>query len=481
MKTRISGLLVWLLMAAVPLQAADTAPADAPGDVPGAAAERSDAELDELLGPVALYPDALIALILPASTLSSDIVLAARFLEAGGDAAEIDAQPWDDSVKALAHYPDVVRWMDENLQWTIQLGQAVDSQSDAVMRAVQRLRARARAAGTLDDTPQQQVLVEGDVISIVPAQPDVIYVPYYDPEIVYVERTVYYPDPFITFGVGWAVGSWLSFDCDWNHRRIWHYDRHYRWHDRHDWRRPVFPGHPGFVDDPHRRPWRPPHRYQPPRHRPDRPPHTIVRPSPIDRPGRDHDWRRPDRDGPPPRHAAQPRDAGGRRQVGVAPSSPTGGTVDSPPARRDNGRRDTDRRRPGFDPRPRGTPPQVGSAAPGQPVPQVEPRRPAPPQAGAQRAVSRPPQVGVTRPPPPRPAASPPPAQRAAPSAPAPSPRQIWRRAPGGPPPSAPAPVARNAAPPQRAVAPPPPVRAQAQQPSPPPANRKSGQRPDER
>ncbi|HET7238297.1 MAG TPA: DUF3300 domain-containing protein, partial [Terrimicrobiaceae bacterium] len=81
-------------------------------------------ELKQLLGPIALYPDALIALILPASTVPSDVVLAARYVTGKGDPAQVGGQPWDESVKSLVRYPDVVRWMDENLAWTTQVGEA---------------------------------------------------------------------------------------------------------------------------------------------------------------------------------------------------------------------------------------------------------------------------------------------------------------------------------------------------------------------
>ena len=144
-------------------------------------------ELKQLLGPVALYPDALIALILPASTVPSDVVLAARYVAGNGDPARAGGQPWDESVKSLVRYPDVVRWMDENLAWTTQVGEAFLEQPADVMNAIQFLRTQARAAGTLVDTPQQKVVEEQSCIRIVPAEPDVIYVPQYDPEVVYVQ------------------------------------------------------------------------------------------------------------------------------------------------------------------------------------------------------------------------------------------------------------------------------------------------------
>ena len=219
-------------------------------------------QLDDLLGPIALYPDALIALILPAAAMPSDIVLAARYLQGGGDPAKIEDQSWDESVEALSHYPDVIQWMDQNLAWTKQLGEVFATQPVDVMQAIQRLRARARASGALSDTPQQQVVMEGGDISIVPAQPDVIYVPRYDPEVVYyVQRPGYYPGSFLTFGVGFSTGVWLSNDVDWGNRSIWVVDRHdrrYDGRDHRDWRHPVFPGQPGFVSNPYRNPWHPP-------------------------------------------------------------------------------------------------------------------------------------------------------------------------------------------------------------------------------
>ncbi len=207
--------------------------------------------MDQLLAPVALYPDALVAIILPAATASSDIVLAARFLNAGKSPDQIESQPWDDSVKALAHYPDVIKWMDENLAWTQQLGAAYLDQPQEVMSAIQRNRLRARANGILVDTPQQQVVIEDGYVRIIPAQADVIYVPRYDPEIVYVERPDYYsPDPWLTFGIGFGVGYWLSYDCDWRSRAIWvDHDRSH-WRQHRDWRYPEHHNRPGYVSRP---------------------------------------------------------------------------------------------------------------------------------------------------------------------------------------------------------------------------------------
>jgi len=117
--------------------------APAPMTAESTALQRTPEILDSLLGPIALYPDALVALMLPAATSPTDVVLAARYLSAKGDPAAVNSQPWSDSVKALVHYPDVLKWMDENLPWTQSLGQAFLDQPADVMNAVQRLRARA--------------------------------------------------------------------------------------------------------------------------------------------------------------------------------------------------------------------------------------------------------------------------------------------------------------------------------------------------
>src|SRR5271170_2467010 len=99
------------------------------------------AQLDQLLGPIALYPDPLIAQILPASTMPTQVVLADRYISGGGDPDQIDQQPWDPSVQALARYPSVLKWMDDNLNWTTELGQTFLNQQQDVMDSIQRLRA----------------------------------------------------------------------------------------------------------------------------------------------------------------------------------------------------------------------------------------------------------------------------------------------------------------------------------------------------
>lgn len=178
---------------------------------------RNAADLEKLLGPIALYPDALIGLILPASTTPADIVFAARNLGPNTTAESVAGQPWDDSVKALVHYPDLLRWLDQNLTWTQALGAAFAEQPADVMNAVQRLRQQARAAGTLVDTPQQQVVTRDNALVIVPAQPDVIYVPVYDPAVVYVSSPVLVRHTRIHFYSAYRTGPWLCYTPDWHH------------------------------------------------------------------------------------------------------------------------------------------------------------------------------------------------------------------------------------------------------------------------
>jgi hypothetical protein len=222
------------------LQAQEPPPEQPQAPTQGVPRQLSPEELNELLAPIALYPDALVALILPASTVPSEVVLAARYISSNGDPARIANQPWDDSVKSLARYPDVLKWMDQNLEWTTAVGEAFLDQPADVMNSIQRLRAEALAAGNLTNTPQQEVVQEKTVIRIVPAQPDVIYVPQYDPDVVYVQPHSRDFGPLLTFGVGFAAGSWLNHDCDWGRRSIyvgqwrpgWHHDRNWDRGDR---------------------------------------------------------------------------------------------------------------------------------------------------------------------------------------------------------------------------------------------------------
>jgi hypothetical protein len=204
-------------------------------------ANLSASQIDELVSPIALYPDALVAQILAGSTYPDQIVTANSWLQANStlnDAQrndQVNAQSWDPSVKALTQFSSVLANMAQNLSWTSALGDAFYNQQADVMASVQRLRAQAKAAGNLKSTPQQTVTTENQsgqqVIVIQPANPQVVYVPTYNPTVVY--GTPYYPPGYstaalvttgiISFGVGMAVGAaisggwgWNSWGCGWH-------------------------------------------------------------------------------------------------------------------------------------------------------------------------------------------------------------------------------------------------------------------------
>ena len=226
---QISVLLCLFTGAALPVLAQAAAPPPMSAYQPLTAAQ-----LDQLLGPIALYPDPLIAQILPASTLPAQIVLADRYVSGGSDPNQIGQQPWDASVQAMARYATVLKWMDDNLSWTTELGQAFLNQQPDVMNSIQRLRASASKLGNLQSSPQQQVVADGGNIEIVPTDPQVIYVPVYQPAQVYYDAA--YGSPFISFGIGWPMGAWLNYDCDWRNRNLIFWGRGYPrpsnwWHE----------------------------------------------------------------------------------------------------------------------------------------------------------------------------------------------------------------------------------------------------------
>ena len=156
-----------------------------------ARAAYSQAELDQMLAPIALYPDPLLSQILMASTYPIEVVEAARWSRANpglqGDAAvrAVQNKEWDPSVKSLVAFPQVLRRMDENLEWTRRLGEAFIVQEPVVMETVQALRRRAQAAGQLASDDRVRVVEEAQSIVVVPANPQLIYVPYYDPWLAY--------------------------------------------------------------------------------------------------------------------------------------------------------------------------------------------------------------------------------------------------------------------------------------------------------
>jgi len=195
-------------------------------------------EIEQLVAPIALYPDALVAQILMASTYPLEIVQAARWAKANPnvkDKALEDAmqkQPWDPSVKSLAAFPSVLAMMNEKLDMTQKLGDAFLGQQKEVMAAIQQLRAKAEKAGNLKSSKEQKVSTEQEagttVIKIEPADPKVVYVPTYDPTVVYgpwpypaYPPYYYYPPgyaagaAFFTFTVGVIVGNALWGGCHW--------------------------------------------------------------------------------------------------------------------------------------------------------------------------------------------------------------------------------------------------------------------------
>ena len=179
-------------------------------------------QLDNLVGSIALYPDALLAQVLVAATFPDQIVDAARFVRVNGTGG-IDDQAWDVSVKAVAHYPAALNMMADKSDWTTALGRAYASQSSDVMAAVQRLRAMADAQGNLRSTQEQSVSRDDDNYVIAPAQTRVIYVPVYDAYEVYrrpIFRSAY--SSFWSFGVGFPIGSWLSYDLNWRNRSVYY-------------------------------------------------------------------------------------------------------------------------------------------------------------------------------------------------------------------------------------------------------------------
>jgi Protein of unknown function (DUF3300) len=174
----------------------------------------SPEQLDNLLSPIALYPDPLLAQLLVAATFPDQVEEAARWVRGSGQAG-VDDQNWDVSVKAVAHYPSVIEMMADKIDWTTSLGQAYVNQSTDVSSSVQRLRHMARSVGNLQTTPQQEVLENDNYIAIDPVQPQFIYVPVYDPAICYYRRPYY--GPAIAFGIGFPIGAWLNLDFRWGY------------------------------------------------------------------------------------------------------------------------------------------------------------------------------------------------------------------------------------------------------------------------
>jgi hypothetical protein len=239
-KQLLSTALSFLLVStAVPFEAAGQQPAPTGSTgYSGEGAPLSADELQQLVAPIALYPDALVAQILGAATFPDQVAAASGWLQQNtgltGTALTnaVDAQPWDPSVKALTEFPSVLDNLAKNLSWTSSLGEAYHTQAADVMSAVQVLRAQAQAAGNLKSGSQITVVQQSpQIIVIQPTNPQVVYVPTYNPTVVY--GTPYVTPGYSTaavvttavvaFGVGIAVGAAMSnswgysyWNCNWH-------------------------------------------------------------------------------------------------------------------------------------------------------------------------------------------------------------------------------------------------------------------------
>src|SRR5437016_4787536 len=261
MKVNLSKRILVMLVCCLLVQFTAQAEAFGPtgqssGQPPASSVQQTPQELQQLVAPIALYPDALVAQILAASTYPTEIVQADRWMQSHSNlkgeelAKEVDKQDWDLRVKAMTQFPSVLENMDKNLSWTSSLGEAYVSQPQDVTEAVQTLRQQARSAGHLSNTEQEKVTTQGNTIIIEPANPEVVYVPAYDPWLVYGEPIVAYPGwypvpgiflpgPGIGFGIGFGVGffggfgwGWHHWGCDWHGHRVIYNHNTYISHSR---------------------------------------------------------------------------------------------------------------------------------------------------------------------------------------------------------------------------------------------------------
>ena len=219
-------LMLWMMLVASVALAAS-----------GGAAAMSTTQLDQLVGPIALYPDDLVAIILPGATYPLEIVQADRFLDKRKSDKNLKINDaWHDSIKSLLNYPDVVKKMSTDLDWTTALGEAVVADQGGVLEAIQRFRRQVKAAGNLKSDDKQTIVVEKEVIQVVQANPEVIYVPQYNPSTIVVAGAYpsysYYPAPYPVYyypyppGAAFATGLiWgAAITAAWNGG---HYATHY--------------------------------------------------------------------------------------------------------------------------------------------------------------------------------------------------------------------------------------------------------------
>jgi uncharacterized membrane protein YgcG len=254
----VSGIVALVSLYSLLTAAAQPAPGQ-PVAPASAAAELTAKQVERLVASIALYPDLLVAQILMAATYPLEVVEADRWLQVRANAAlkgdaltvALQKEPWDPSIKSLVAFPQVLHMMDSNLDWTEQVGDAFLAQQADVMDAIQRLRQRAQAAGALASTPQQTVATEDQEIMIEPANPEIVYVPVYNPWCVYgawpyPDYPPFYFDPWsgycvpadylLAFGVGfYPFGFWDWGRFEWRHHiiRVDH-DRFERFHTGHE-------------------------------------------------------------------------------------------------------------------------------------------------------------------------------------------------------------------------------------------------------
>jgi Protein of unknown function (DUF3300) len=318
--TALAGMLAFAIAAiATPAFGQDTADAS-PAPPPSAPPPLSAADLEKLAAPMALYPDPLIAIMLPAAVYPVEVVQAARFVADTNNLATLDDQPWDTNVKAVAKFPTVIQKMNDDLAWTAELGQAFVNQPSELMDAIQSLRAKAQSVGTLQTTPEQVVVVTNvvvertyetqivyvtnTVVQIVPANPQVIYVPTYSPTIVYAPPPTYVYSPaapLIFFGVGIAAGVIIANNhCDWHYGGVYYG----RSTTVMVYRGSGYGRYPYYPPPPH---YRPPPYYPPPGYRP---PPPGYRPPGIPPPGNY-----------PARPTPYPANGSGRPTAGTLPAN----------------------------------------------------------------------------------------------------------------------------------------------------------------
>jgi len=235
-----------------------SAPPNQPDQAPYA--KLNAQQLGRLVAPIALYPDSLVAQILAASTYPSQIVDAEDWLKSHPGlspsdlGAQVDQQPWDPSVKALVQFPSVLENLSSNLGWTSELGDAYYNQQEDVMKAVQEMRKKAKQAGNLKSTQQVNVEDQNGQIAIAPVNPNVVYVPAFNPWLVYGYPIAPWPywvgvpgiwwdGPGIYFGVGFPIAPFFGFGWGWHAWGVDWYRRQFLFN-----RAPFYPRGPAFFN-----------------------------------------------------------------------------------------------------------------------------------------------------------------------------------------------------------------------------------------